>query len=127
MQMTSCRKDTSGAEIKLTKQLLEDKIWYLDYTQRLESGVVQSTKSYVGQSTYFIDFLSDNSTTDSDGLVGTFHITKTSGMLQIHVTARTSGGNNVEYVYDLLSVGAKNLVLSVQEGTVQSKYYYSSK
>ena len=31
-QLISCSKDTSGAEINLTKQMLSDKTWFLDYS-----------------------------------------------------------------------------------------------
>ena len=58
-QLTSCSKDTSGAEINLTYQMLSDKTWYLDYSI---SGTTK--KNYLGQTTYFIDFLKDKSTND---------------------------------------------------------------
>ena len=50
-QLTSCSKDTSGAEINLTYQMLSDKTWFLDY-----SITGTSKRTYLGQSTYFIVF-----------------------------------------------------------------------
>ncbi len=90
-QLTSCSKDTSGAEINLSYQMLSDKTWYLDYS------IVGNTKrTYVGQSTYFIDFLKNKTTKDSDGLIGTYTVEKLGNVLQIHVLAKTSSTNTVE-------------------------------
>jgi len=85
LQLTSCSKDTSGQEINLSYQLLSDKTWYLDY-----SITGTSKKTYLGQSTYFINFLKNNTTTDSDGLEGTYTVEKIGNVLQIHVQAKTS-------------------------------------
>jgi hypothetical protein len=59
-QLTSCSKDTSGAEINLTYQMLSDKTWFLDY-----SITGTSKRTYLGQSTYFIDFEKNKETKDS--------------------------------------------------------------
>ena len=121
-QLASCTKDTTGAEKTLAQNMLGDKTWYMDYSQ-----IGTALKTYVGQSTYFINFLKDGRTNDSDGLVGTYTVEKIGNQLQIHVQAKTSSGNANEYVYDIESVGAKNLILSFQVSGVKTTYYYSTK
>lgn len=122
-QLTSCSKDTSGAEINLTYQMLSDKTWYLDY-----SITGTSKRTYLGQSTYFIDFLKDKSTKDSDGLKGTYTVEKISNKLQIHVQAQTSSTSTVEYIYNIESVGTNNLILyyTLTGATAPTKLYFST-
>ena len=122
-QLSSCSKDTSGAEINLAYQMLSDKTWYLDYSI---SGTTK--KTYLGQTTYFIDFLKDKSTKDSDGLKGTYTVKKISNKLQIHVQAQTSSTTSVEYIYNIESIGTDNLVLyfTLNGATVPSKLYFST-
>lgn len=122
-QLTSCSKDTSGAEIDLSYQMLSDKTWYLDY-----SITGTSKRTYLGQSTYFIDFLKNKSTKDSDGLEGTYTIEKIGNVLQIHVQAKTSSTNTVEYIYNIESIGSSNLVLyyTLNGATVPTKLYFST-
>ena len=121
-QLTSCSKDTSGAEINLTYQMLSDKTWYLDYSI---SGTTK--KNYLGQTTYFIDFLKDKSTKDSDGIKGTYTVEKISNKLQIHVQAQTSSTSSVEYIYNIESIGTNNLILyyTLNGATVPTKLYFS--
>jgi hypothetical protein len=121
--LTSCSKDSSGAEINLTQQMLSDKTWYLDY-----SITGTSKKTYLGQSTYFINFLKNNNTTDSDGLQGTYTVEKIGNLLQIHVQAQTSSTNTVEYIYNIESIGTNNLILyyTLTGATVPTKLYFST-
>lgn len=122
-QLSSCTKDTSGAEINLSYQMLADKTWYLDY-----SIIGTSKRTYVGQSTYFIDFLKNKTTKDSDGLMGTYTVEKEGNILQIHVLAKTSSTQTVEYVYNIESIGSDNLVLyyTLNGGTVPTKLYFTT-
>jgi hypothetical protein len=124
-QLTSCSKDTSGAEINLTYQMLSDKTWFLDY-----SITGTSKRTYLGQSTYFIDFQKNKETKDSDGLNGTYTVEKIGNILQIHVTATTSSSNSVEYeiIYNIESIGNKNLILyyALPGATVPTKLYFST-
>lgn len=122
-QLTSCKKDTSGAEINLSYQKLADKTWYLDY-----SITGTSKKTYVGQSTYFIDFLKNKTTKDSDGLLGTYTVEKVGNILQIHVQAQTSSTNTVEYIYKIESIGNDNLVLyyTLIGATTPTKLYFTT-
>jgi hypothetical protein len=121
--LTSCSKDSSGAEINLTQQMLSDKTWYLDY-----SITGTSKKTYLGQSTYFINFLKNNNTSDSDGLEGTYTVEKIGKVLQIHVQAKTSSTNTVEYIYNIESIGNGNLILyyTLNGATVPTKLYFST-
>jgi hypothetical protein len=123
LQLSSCSKDTSGQEINLSYQLLSDKTWYLDY-----SITGTSKKTYLGQSTYFINFLKNNTTTDSDGLEGTYTVEKSGNILQIHVQAKTSSTNTVEYIYNIESIGTGNLILyyTLNGTTVPTKLYFST-
>jgi hypothetical protein len=120
--ITSCSKDTAFAETSLAQKMIEDKAWFLDYSQ---TGTL--TKTYVGQATYYINFLKNASTQDSDGLNGSYSVEKVSGQLQIHVQATTSNGNTIEYIYDIVSVGAENLILSYTLSGKTTQLYYTSK
>ena len=123
-QLSSCSKESSGTEINLTYQMLSDKTWYLDY-----SITGTSKKTYIGQSTYFINFLKNNSTKDSDGFEGTYTIKKIGNVLQIHVQAKTSNTNTVEYFYNIESIGTNNLILyyTLNDATLPTKLYFSTK
>ena len=124
-QLTSCSKDTSGAEIDLTYQMLSDKTWFLDY-----SITGTSKRTYLGQSTYFIDFEKNKETKDSDGLNGRYKVEKNGNILQIHVTAKTSSVSSVEYeiIYNIESIGSGNLILyyTLTGATVPTKLYFST-
>lgn len=122
-QFTACRKGVEGADINLTYQMLEDKNWYLDY-----SITGNSKRTYIGQSTYFIEFLKDKTTLDSDGLSGTYTVEKVNNVLQIHVQAKTSSTNAVEYIYDIESIGNNYLVLAyiISGATNKTKLYFST-
>ena len=120
--MGSCSKDTTMAETNLAQKMIQDKAWFLDYSQ---TGTI--TKTYVGQATYYINFLKNLTTQDSDGLNGSYSVEKVSGQLQIHVQATTSNGNPIEYIYDIVSVGAENLILSYTITGKTTQLYYTSK
>jgi hypothetical protein len=122
--LTSCSKDSSGAEIKLTQQMLSGKTWFLDY-----SITGTSEKNYLGQPTYFIKFFKNDSTSDSDGLEGTYTIEKINNKLQISVDANTASANQVNYIYNIESIGTSNLILyyTINGGTVPTKLYFSTK
>ncbi len=118
----SCSKDTTLAETNLAQKMIQDKAWFLDYSQ---TGTL--TKTYVGQATYYINFLKNLTTQDSDGLNGTYSVKKISGQLQIHVQAKTSNGNPIGYIYDIVSVGSENLILSYTISGKVTQLYYTSK
>jgi hypothetical protein len=120
---TSCSKDATGAQVELSYNMLKEKTWYLDYVQSI-IGAATTTKSYVGQSTYFINFLEDRSTLDSDGIIGKYIVTNTGGRLNISIAGKTISGTAVSYNYQVESMGAKNLVLSyIVNGTTYKMFY----
>ena len=121
--LTGCNKDVSGADINLTYQMLSDKTWFLDY-----SITGTSKRTYFGQSTYFIDFLKDKNTKDSDGLKGTYTVEKIGNTLQIHVQAETTSTITVEYIYNIESIGSDNLILyyTLTGASVPTKLYFST-
>jgi len=119
--IVSCTKDATIAETSLAQKMLEEKSWFLDYSQ---TG--STTKTYVGQSTYFVSFLKNLTTQDSDGLNGTYSVEKINGQLQIHVQAKTSNGNAIEYIYDIISIGANKLILSYTLSGKTTQLFYSS-
>jgi hypothetical protein len=116
----SCNKETATTQTDVMNTLLTNKNWYLDY-----SITGTSTKSYVGQSTYFVTYLKDGTTKDSDGLTGTYTVEIVNNQSQIHVQLKTAGGNPLEVIYNILSVGDTKLVLSkvVTAGTATQLYF----
>lgn len=123
--LSACRKDTSVNETNLAFQMLSEKTWYLDYIQIISGDKVEE-RNYVGQSTYFINFLKNNSTVDSDGIKGTYTVEKVAGQLQIRVQAKSAGSNSLEYIYNIESVGFKNLILFYSTNGVTRKFYYNT-
>ena len=107
--------------------LLTNKNWYLDYS--ITAGQTSTTpviyKSYVGQSTYFVTYLKDGTTKDSDGLAGTYTVEVINNQSQIHVQLKTASGNALEVIYNIISVGETKLVLSkvVSSGTPTQLFF----
>ena len=120
LTMVACNKETSTTKIDVMNSMLTNKNWYLDY-----SITSTSTKSYVGQSTYFVTYLKDGTTKDSDGLTGTYTVEVIGNQSQLHVQLKTSNGNPLEVIYNIISVGETKLVLSkvVTTGTTTQLYF----
>jgi hypothetical protein len=118
----SCKKDENTINAEIAYSMLSDKTWFLDYKQ-----IGSESKNYVGQSTYFINFLNDRTTKDSDGTKGSFSIVASNGQLQISVNATSINGNPLIYTYQIESIGANNLILSFVENGQTTKMYYSLK
>ena len=120
LSLVACNKETATTQTDVMNTMLTNKNWYLDY-----SITGTSTKSYVGQSTYFVTYLKDGSTKDSDGLTGTYTVEVINNESQIHVQLKTAGGNPLEVIYNILSVGETKLVLSkvVTNGTATQLYF----
>jgi hypothetical protein len=123
---TSCSKDAAGTQVELSYNMLKEKTWYLDYVQSVV-GTTTTTKSYIGQSTYFINFLEDRSTLDSDGIIGKYSVVNAGGHLSINIVGKTSSGNAVTYNYQVESMGAKNLVLSYVVNGATYKMFYTAR
>jgi len=118
--MNACNKETPTTQTDVMNSMLTNKNWYLDY-----SITGSSTKSYVGQSTYFVTYLKDGTTNDSDGLTGTYSVELVGNQSQLHVQLKTSNGNPLEVIYNIISVGETKLVLSkvVTTGTATQLYF----
>jgi hypothetical protein len=118
--LVSCNKETATTQTDVMNSMLTNKNWYLDY-----SITGNSTKSYVGQSTYFVTYLKDGTTKDSDGLTGTYSVEVIGNQSQIHVQLKTANGNPLEVIYNIISVGETKLVLSkvVTTGTASQLYF----
>jgi hypothetical protein len=118
--LVACNKETATTQTDVMNSLLTNKNWYLDY-----SITGTATKSYVGQSTYFVTYLKDGTTKDSDGLTGTYTVELVNNQSQIHVQLKTANGNPLEVVYNIISVGETKLVLSkvITTGTATQLYF----
>jgi hypothetical protein len=121
----SCSKEIAPSEATLSYQLIADKTWYLQYVQTT-TGTITSTKSYLGQSTYFINYLKNLTTIDSDGLAGTYSLQNINNLLQIQVIAKTPNGNSNTYQYEVVSLGAKNMILSYSSGAIKTQLFFST-
>lgn len=118
--LVACNKETATTQTDVMNSMLTNKNWYLDY-----SITGSSTKSYVGQSTYFVTYLKDGTTKDSDGLTGTYSVEVIGNQSQIHVQLKTASGNPLEVIYNIISVGETKLILSkvVTTGTATQLYF----
>ena len=121
----ACSKDVKDVDVNLTYQLIGNKTWYLDYAQTSTNSMI-NTKTYLGQPTYFINYLKNKTTSDSDGLIGTYSIIKMGSILQIQVQAKTISGNPSAYTYELESIGAKNLILSYELNNTKTRLFFTS-
>ena len=120
--LNACSKDETTAELNVAKNMISDKTWYLDFS--ITNNV---TKSYVGQTTYFINFLKSGQTKDSDGISGTYTVQKPNTTLQVYVIASTISGAPANYTYDIESIGSQNLILSYTKNGLKTQLYYSAK
>ena len=109
--------------------LLTNKNWYLDYsiTEGASSTTPAVLKSYVGQSTYFITYLKNGDTKDSDGITGTYTVELINGQSQIHMQLKTTNGNPFEVIYNIISVGESNMILSKVVSGPATKLYFTTK
>jgi hypothetical protein len=125
----SCSKETSTTQVNVMNNLLTNKNWYLDYsiTEAMTSTAPVVLKSYVGQSTYFITYLKNGQSKDSDGITGTYSVELINGESQIHMQLKTSNGNPFEVIYNIISVGESNMVLSKATTGPATKLYFTTK
>lgn len=125
----SCNKETATTQTDVMNNLISNKNWYLDYiiTEGATSTTPVVLKSFVGQTTYFVTYLKNGTTKDSDGITGSYTIEIVNGHSQIHQQLKTSNGNPFEVVYNIISVGENNLVLSKVISGPISKLYFTNK
>jgi hypothetical protein len=124
LSIVSCNKEVTNTKADLIQSKLVNKTWYLDYSI---TGSI--TKTFLGQSTYYITFLSDGSTKDSDGLTGTFSILNNNGKYNLSVKTKTINGNNFNYTHLIESVGDEKMINSyIADGqTIKTILYFTSK
>ena len=126
----SCNKETASTQKDVMKNLLVNKNWFLDYSITESTSAINPAlvKSYVGQTTYFVTYLKDGTTRDSDGLTGKYTIEIINDQSQIHIQLVTINGNPFEVIYDIISVGDTKLVLSkVVSSGMPTQLYFTNK
>lgn len=123
LSLVACNKETPTTQTDVMNNMLTNKTWYLDY-----SVTGSATKSYVGQSTYFVTYQKDGSVKDSDGLTGIYTVELINGKSQIHVQVKTANGNPLEVIYDIISVGDSKMILTKQVSSgAATQMYFTSK
>jgi hypothetical protein len=129
LTQVACNKETATTQTDVMNTLISNKNWYLDYiiTEGATSTTPLVLKSFVGQTTYFVTYLKNGTTKDSDGITGSYTIEIVNGQSQIHQQLKTSNGNPFEVVYNIISVGENNLVLSKVISGPASKLYFTTK
>ena len=105
--LLACNKETATTSTDVMQDMISNKTWYLDY-----SITGSSIQNFVGQSTYYISFLKNGTTDDSDGLKGTYSISSINGQYSLIVNAKTLNGNTLNYIHELESVGDNKMVQS---------------
>lgn len=101
----SCSKDTDHSE--LAKYMLSGKTWYLDYTIQNNT-----TKSFIGRNTYYIQFKEDQTTVDADGINGKYQVITNKNQLFLLVNGTTINGISANYNYQIDKIGYETLIIS---------------
>ena len=113
----ACSKSMN--EVDYAKTMLSGKTWYLDYTISNNQ-----TKSFIGKSTYFIQFSEYGKTNDSDGIVGVFTVESTNNQLILSINASTPSGSPANYSYSIEQVGYDKLIVNYsQDNTIIKKIF----
>jgi len=123
--MNACKKEMNTTTRDIIYSMIENKTWFLDYTVTTKTTGI-NIKTYVGQSTYFINFLANRNTQDSDGLIGTYTVENINEQFQIHVQAKNNI-SSIEYIYNIESAGANNLVLYYTLNGQTVKQFFTNK
>lgn len=106
----SCTKDLD--HVVLAKRMLSGKTWYLDYTIQNNQ-----TKSFVGRSTYYIQFMEDGTTIDADGIAGSYQIEANNNQLSLLVVGKTQTGVTANYTYQIDKIGYQTLIISYTQNS----------
>ena len=113
----ACSKSMN--QVDYAKTMLSGKTWYLDYTISNNQ-----TKSFIGKSTYFIQFSEYGKTNDSDGIVGSFTVESTNNQLILSINASTPSGSPANYSYSIEQVGYDKLIVNyTQDNTIIKKIF----
>lgn len=87
--------------------MLSGKTWYLDYTIQNNT-----TKSFIGRNTYYIQFKEDQTTVDADGINGKYQIINNKSQLFLLVNGTTINGISANYNYQIDKIGYETLIIS---------------
>lgn len=113
----ACSKSMN--QVDYAKTMLSGKTWYLDYTISNNQ-----TKSFIGRSTYFIQFSEYGKTNDSDGIVGVFTVESRNNQLILSINAYTPSGSPANYSYSIEQVGYDKLIVNyTQDNTIIKKIF----
>lgn len=117
--LCGCNKDISNTTYTIS--LLSNKTWFLDY-------IIQenTTKSFIGKNTYFIQFSGMGKTIDSDGISGNYTIQENNKIWCIVIDATTQNGSTAKYSYDIEHIGSDQLIVSYQLNSIKTKKIFST-
>lgn len=107
----ACSKDKHEPE--LARRMLSGKTWFLDYT--LQDNLI---KSFVGRSTYYIQFKEDGKTIDADGITGTYQLAINNNQLTLLVNGSTQNGVATNYNYKIVKIGYETLIVSYTQNNI---------
>jgi hypothetical protein len=115
----ACTKEVDS--ISYTQLLLSNKTWFLDSTIN-----ENTTKSFIGKSTYFIQFSNTGKTIDSDGITGNYTIQENNKSLSIFIEGTTQNGSPAKYNYLIEQIGSDQLIVSFQIDGIKTKKIFST-
>ena len=115
----SCSKSIN--QVEYAKTMLIGKTWYLDYTISNNQ-----TKSFIGKSTYFIQFTDKGKTNDSDGILGDFSVESTKNQLILMINASTQSGSPANYSYSIEQIGYDKLIVNYTQDNATIKKIFST-
>jgi hypothetical protein len=107
----SCSKDEDA--LTYAKRTIAGKNWYL-----MSTTEGNQTKSFLDKSTYSIEFKVNNSTNDSDGIVGTYNIIEQSNQLQLEVLGRTQNGIIANYAFQIVQITPTSLKIAYSQNSI---------
>ncbi len=110
----ACTKEVDS--ISDTQSLLSNKTWFLYYTINKNKS-----ESFVGKSTYFINFSQTGTTLDSDGISGYFSIQKNNNVLSINFNCTTLSGAPANYNYIIEQISSDQMTISYQQDGIKTK------
>lgn len=115
----ACSKSIN--QVDYAKTMLSGKTWYLDYTI-----INNQTKSFIGKSTYFIQFTETGKTNDSDGIVGAFAVESTNNQLVLSIKASTPSGSPANYSYSIEQIGYDKFIVNYMQDNTSIKKIFST-
>jgi hypothetical protein len=115
----ACNKDLSS--IDRTQLMLANKTWFLTYSIN-----ENSSKSFIGKNTYFIQFSNTGTTIDSDGIIGNYSVQEHNNNLSIFIDAITQNGSLAKYTYLIEQISSDQLIVSYHIDGIKTKKIFST-